>query len=320
MTEEQEQNAYEESIKQSLKIAFDAIGISAKATTDDLISLAENEEEDANPSNAIHRRKGLKLPAIYSSKQYEEHLYLGMIEINEIEEDDLPPDLLGDDYNNPPEGFGDPFANDPNPLGNDDFNPPQEENRGLFANVDETQSQNFGNVAPPPPNGAAPPPPPPPGGPPGRTGSVPPPPPPQPQGRAPSTDNRPAFMQDIDRLKAEKDAEANLVGDPSEAGSFHQPPPPQNLAPAGAPGRGGPPPPPPGGMFKNNNPNDSFDPLADESLFMGSNAIKNKYNNKPNKRNMFDESMAGGKGLFDDTMNQDMSMSIDQGKLLLLLL
>lgn len=319
MTQEQEEAAYNQKIKDSLKIAFDAIGISAKATTDDLISLAENEEADVETGNATHRRKGLKLPAIYGSKQYEEHLYMGMVEINELEDDDVPPDLLGDDYNKPPEGFGDPFADDNDPFGTNDFNPPPVmSNDRLFSNGDAFGSNQFGNAPPPPPGGGAPPPPPPPGFGNQRAGNLPPPPPTPPPAaqRTSSEANIPAFMRDINRLKAERDAEANLVGDPSEAGSFIADPG-QNMgygrapAPTGFPGM---PPPPPGQQMmtmKGMNPNDSYDPMADESLFIGSNAIKNKYKNDQQKRGMFDDSMMGGKGLFDETM-RDMSMSMDQ--------
>lgn len=123
MTEEQEEAQYSQNIKEALIIGFDAIGISAKATADDLLSLAENEDAD-DIGNATHRRKGLKLPAIYGSKQYEDHPYMGMVEINQLEDDDTPPDLLGDDFNQEPEGFGDPFANDANPFNPTDFNPP----------------------------------------------------------------------------------------------------------------------------------------------------------------------------------------------------
>lgn len=314
MTEEQEEAQYNQKIKDSLKLAFDAIGISAKATTDDLISLAENEDGDVGNGNATHRRKGLKLPAIYGSKQFEEHLYMGMVEINELEEDDAMPDLLGDDFNKEPEGFGDPFANDANPFDADDFNPPPANGGG----------QLFSNVAPPPPGSGPPPPPPPPGSNSQRPGTMPPPPPPpvasQAQNRVRSDANLAGFMRDINALKAQRDQEANLVGDPSEMGSviYDQPPDygAQNMRPAGhaLPGMP-PPPPPPGGMpaHRNMNPNDSYDPMADESLFVASNALKNKYQNNQQKKGIFDDSMmgGGGKGIFDETM-RDMSMSMDQ--------
>jgi hypothetical protein len=194
LTKEQEESQYNHMVKDALKIAFDGIGISAKATTDDLISLAENDEADMEAGNATHRRKGLKLPAIYGSKQYEDHLYLGMVEINQLEEDDEMPNLLGDDYNKAPEGFDDPFANDADPFNPDDFNPFQD-NQPLFGSHDA----NFA-----PPGAGAPPPPPPPGDFGSRTQSVPVPPPPprQPaQQRASSDAHLPPHLREINRLK-----------------------------------------------------------------------------------------------------------------------
>ena len=307
-----------------------------------MLSLAENEEGDVEVGNASHRRKGLKLPAIYGSKQFEEHQYLGMVEINKFDADDdeLPPDLLGDNFDKEPEGFGDPFANMPDPFANnggdpfannggdpfkvDDFNLPTNGKRGLFGEEDDFygNDMNFSpspldqqKVGPAPagPRGGPPPPPPqtfasl-------RTGSMPPPPPPPPpqsnaNQRTRSDAHLPGFMQDINRLKLERDKEANLVGDQSEHGSFLMDP---------QPSRGqtrNPQPPQNQGRVKNEP--DPYDPMADESLFMESNNLRNKAttqvqpNLKP-KGGMFDESVLGGRGLFDDTMNQDMSMSMDQ--------
>ncbi|CAI2375781.1 unnamed protein product [Moneuplotes crassus] len=323
MTEEQEEAHYDKCITEALKIGFDAIGISAKAITDDLISLAENEDADADDvGNATHRRKGLKLPAIYSSQQYEEHPYMGMVEINQLEDDDTPPDLIGDEFNQEPEGFGDPFAEDAVPFAPDEFNPPG----------DPMFPENAANQ-----NGGPPPPPPPPAH--GisnildRTSSLPAPPPAPPiqptQPRANSDAHLAGFLQDINRLKAERDAEANIAGDPSEAGSilYNNPPATGPLQPAGAPGGMAPPPPPgfpgapppPGGVppppgapgLPQMGQPEPHDPMNDESLFMSGNNIRQNYaQNK--KGSVFDNSMIGGGGnMFDDSMN-NMSMSMDQ--------
>jgi len=287
MTKEQEDNLYNLKIKEALKLAFDGIGISAKATTDDLISLAENEDGDQGASGATHRRKGLKLPAIYGSKQYEEHLYMGMVEINQLEDDDEMPDLLGDDYNKPPEGFDDPFANDADPFGNNDFNPPGDP---LFS--------DSAAYAPPSAPGGAPPPPAPPS-----SGGAPPPPMPPSQSRAPSTDHLPPHLQQIAALKSRVDAENKPIGDPSERGSFLQDPgdyaqPGQQMLH------------PPGGG-RGQDPNASYDPYAeDDSIFVGSKAITQQYKGNAGN-NIFEQSMVDGKNIFNDTMN-DMSMSMDQ--------
>lgn len=244
-----------------------------------------------------------------------------------MEDDDLPPDLMGNDFIGEPEGFGDPFANpgdpfagagDPFASGGDPFlayNQPPASNGGLFSNKDAFMSVDSPSQ-PAPVRGGPPPPPPAFGN--LRSGSMPPPPPPPPafaaNQRAQSDAHLPGFLQDINRLKLEKDAEAQLVGDPSEAGSFYEP----NMR---APQSRGPQP----GNYNQgrDNQNDLFnDPLADESIFMSGNQNKNKGGLAPppqRQKGLFDESMMGDKsmlgdrrGLFDETMNQDMSMSMDQ--------
>lgn len=297
-----------ENIKKALSLAFDAIGISAKAATDDLLSLADNEDAvNEDKGNATHRRKGLKLPAIYGSKQYESHLYLGMVEIiKDLENDETPPDLMGDDFNPIPEGFGDPFANDPNGFNPDDFNPPPSNGEVPLFSDDAFIPASTGNRPPPPPpppgqggRGVPPPPPPP------RTNSVPGPPPnflAQPGARTNSDAHLPGFMQDINKMRALQDAKAQIAGDQSEHGSFLDQV--ANKKPSGNQYM-------PAHMMNAKDPNESYDPYKDESLFIGSNAIKDKYNGKGGKKNLFDESAMGG-GIFDQTMNQDMSMSMDQ--------
>ena len=310
-TQASEHQNEKDSIKLALSIAYDAIGISSKAAADDLLSLAENEEADHenDKGGATHRRKGLKLPAIYGSKQYTGHTYLGMVEIiKDLENDDTPPDLIGE-FDAAPAGFDDPFKNDPNGFNPDEFNPPPANGTDpLFS------SDAFNSPAPPPPppGGQGPPPPPPPPGPGSRTTSLPPPPPPQrapppaPNARTQSSDDHlPPHLREINRLKLEADKQANLLGDPSEAGSFLEP---QNNAPM--------PPPLPPVPGRNpvlpKNPNDSYDPYSEESLFIGGNALKDKYNNNPNKNNIFNDSAMGG-GLFDQTMGAgDLSVSMDQ--------
>jgi hypothetical protein len=99
------------------------------------------------------------------------------------------------------------------------------------------------------------------------------------------------------------DAANPPIGDESEAGSFVHPANPQIRPPMPPQSR------PPQNMP---DPNTSYDPYNDDSIFMGSNAIKNKYKGS-NQKNMFEDSMigAGGKNMFDETM-RDVSMSMDQ--------
>ena len=112
------------------------------------------------------------------------------------------------------------------------------------------------------------------------------------------------------------DAQAEIAGDPSEAGSvlYDQGP---NIGPLTSAANPGGMPPPPQMMSgthqqQNNNPI-AYDPMADESLFVAGNNIRANYMGNEEKRGMFDDSMMGGgnKGIFDETM-RDVSMSMDQ--------
>ena len=149
--------------------------MSAAVAADDLMSLVDDEEGEEN------KRRKLRLPFIIGSREFNDHQYIGLVDLGK-EVADLEEEEAKERENNidggKPEGFVDPFLEEELDA---PFEPPREE--GGFAGFsEETMDDGRGPAAPvraPPPTQRAPPPaargPPPPGRA-GPTSSRPPPP------------------------------------------------------------------------------------------------------------------------------------------------